>query len=172
MRRLAQLGTLRVAVTVLTAITALYYTLVAFGNITDFGTNQAFVDHVFDMGTTFNDKDVMWRRIENNTVANIAYVGVIVWETAIAAVLITALIAWIKALRDKADDNTARRLSTLGWTMVFVLFAGGFITIGGEWFQMWQSKTYNGLQPALQNFLIAGIGMILANLQPSRPDAR
>ena len=37
------LGTLPVAVAVLTLITADYYLLVAIGNITDFGTNQQFV---------------------------------------------------------------------------------------------------------------------------------
>lgn len=159
MRTLAKWGTLPVAVTVLTAITALYYTLIAFGNITDFGTNQAFVDHVFEMDTTFNDPDVMWRRVSSDVIANIAYIGVIIWESLIAIVLITAVVHWLKG-----NHALGRRLSTLGWTMVFVLFAGGFITVGGEWFQMWQSKSWNGLAPALQNFTIAGIGMILANL--------
>ncbi|HCT77824.1 MAG TPA: hypothetical protein DGG94_06530 [Micromonosporaceae bacterium] len=159
MRAIARLGTLPVAIAVLTAITALYYALVAFGNITDFGTNQAFVDHVLEMDTTFKDPDVMWRHISNNTIANIAYFGVILWESLIAIVLGVAFVHWL--IR---DYKIARRLSTLGWIMVLILFAGGFITIGGEWFQMWQSKTWNGLTPALQNVIIAGFGMILANL--------
>ncbi|HEV2930561.1 MAG TPA: DUF2165 family protein, partial [Propionibacteriaceae bacterium] len=58
---LLRLGTLPVVVAVLTLITAAYYLLVAIGNITDFGTNQQFVLHVFEMDTTFNDEDVMWR---------------------------------------------------------------------------------------------------------------
>jgi hypothetical protein len=32
---------------------------------------------------------------------------------------------------------------------------------------MWQSKTWIGLNPALQNVLIAGVGIILANLSGS-----
>jgi hypothetical protein len=55
-------------------------------------------------------------------------------------------------------------ITTLGWIMVFVLFTGGFITVGGEWFTMWQSKTWNGLQPALPNFLIALVGQFVAHL--------
>lgn len=159
MERLARLGTLRTAVIVLTAITALYYLLVAFGNITDFSTNYDFVDNVFDMGTTFNDKDVMWRRIQNNGLVKVAYIGVIIWETLIALTLLCALFKWLRG-----NDRMGRRLSTLGWTMGLILFGGLFITIGGEWFSMWQSSKWNGLEPAFRNFVIAGLGIILANM--------
>ncbi len=39
--------------------------------------------------------------------------------------------------------------------MWVLLFGVGFLAIGGEWVRMWQSEKWNGLQPALQNFLIA-----------------
>jgi predicted small integral membrane protein len=166
-RGLFRLGTLPVAVAVLTLITAAYYTLVAFGNITDFGTNQAFVQHVFEMDTTFNDEDVTWRAISSGVVQDIAYVLIIAWEVLTALVLIWAFVVWIGAVRAGGGYDRARRLSTLGWTMVLLLFAGGFIVIGGEWFVMWQSEEWNGLDPALQNVIIAGLALILAHL-PSR----
>jgi predicted small integral membrane protein len=164
---LLRLGTLPVTVAVLTLITAAYYLLVAIGNITDFGTNQQFVIHVFEMDTTFNDEDVMWRAIGSSAVQNLAYLLIIAWEVLIAAVLIWAFVAWVAALRAGGGYDRARRLSTLGWTMVLLLFAGGFIVLGGEWFQMWQSEDWNGLDPALQNVILAGIALILAHL-PSR----
>jgi predicted small integral membrane protein len=159
MERLARLGTLRTAIVVLTAITALYYSLVAIGNITDWSSNFDFVDHVFAMDTTFQDKDLMKRRITNDTMVKAAYVGVIIWEVLIALTLITALIYWLRG-----RDHMGRRFSTLAWTMGMVLFGGLFIVIGGEWFAMWQSQTWNGLDPAFRNFTIAGIGLILANM--------
>lgn len=159
MERLARLGTLRTAVIVLTAITALYYLLVAFGNVTDYRTNFDFVDNVFDMGTTFDDEHLMWRRIRNNGLVSIAYIGVIIWESLIALVLLCALFKWLRG-----NDRMGRRLSTLGWTMGLILFGGLFITVGGEWFAMWQSSKWNGLEPAFRNFVIAGIGIILANM--------
>jgi predicted small integral membrane protein len=164
---LLRLGTLPVAVAVLTLITAAYYLLVAIGNITDFGTNQQFVQHVFEMDTTFGDEDLTWRAIGSSAVQNIAYLLIIAWEVLIAAVLIWAVVAWVAALRGRAGYERARRLSTLGWTMVLLLFAGGFIVIGGEWFAMWQSEEWNGLDPALQNVIVAGLALILAHL-PSR----
>jgi predicted small integral membrane protein len=158
---LARIGGLRFAVTVLTAMTALQMTFIAFGNITDFGTNQAFVQHVLAMDTTFRSPDMMWRAITSTGLQNTAYVVIIAWEALTALVLIAALVAWIRA---RTDTTTARRLSTLGWVMWVLLFGVGFLAIGGEWFQMWQSDKWNGLQPALQNFLIAAAALVIAQL--------
>ena len=164
MRALDRLGTVRVALTVLTAITGLYFALVAFGNITDYATNEQFVKHVLAMDTTFNDPNVMWRSITNQTVVAIAYAAIIVWETLTALVLIGSFIAWFGR-----TTKTARSLCVLGWVMAIALFGGGFIVIGGEWFQMWESSKWNGLQPALQNFLIASVGLILAAVFTAKP---
>lgn len=158
-----RLGTLPISCTVVTAIVALYISLVLLGNVTDFGTNQAFVQHVLAMDTTFQDPDLMWRAITNETVQNIAYIGVIVWEAATAAVLVWAVVHWFRA-RATRDFRSARRLSTVGFLMMLILFGGGFITIGGEWFAMWQSDQWNGLQPALQNFIISAFGLVLIHL--------
>jgi predicted small integral membrane protein len=92
---------------------------------------------------------------------------IIVWEVLTALVLIWAFVAWVGALRAGGGYERPRRLSTLGWTMVLLLFAGGFIVIGGEWFVMWQSSDWNGLDPALQNVIIAGLALILAHLPSS-----
>jgi predicted small integral membrane protein len=159
-----RLGTLPVTLAALTAITGLYFALIVFGNVTDFDTNWQFVKHVLAMDTTFGDPDVTWRRITAVTFAGIAYGLIILWEALTAVVLIASFVMWIRTIAGKPSAELARGLSTLGWTMAIVLFAGGFIVIGGEWFQMWQSKSWNGLQPALQNVIIAGIGLIVANL--------
>ncbi len=155
MRLLGRVGSPRAAITVLTAITGVYMALVVLGNVTDYETNHAFVQHVLAMDTTFQSPNTMYRAITNQTVVTIAYVSIIAWEALTAAVLLTALLAWIRG------RTTARTLSAAGWVMQILLFGGGFIAIGGEWFQMWQSQTWNGLTPAFQNFTIAAIGLIL-----------
>ncbi|MFG3202725.1 DUF2165 domain-containing protein [Streptomyces sp. NPDC048192] len=153
---------LGLAAGVLTGILALYIALVALGNITDFGTNQQFVRHVLAMDTTFKDPDLMGRAITSTGLQDTAYVAIIVWETVAALVLIggTALWAWRK-------DDLARRVSTYGLLMLLLLFGAGFIAIGGEWFAMWQSKTWNGLEAATRVFLLAGVALIV-NLLPAR----
>ncbi|MBO4256935.1 DUF2165 domain-containing protein [Streptomyces griseorubiginosus] len=149
--------------TLLTAGVALYIALVAFGNITDFGTNQAFVQHVLAMDTTFKDDDLMWRAITNKGLQNTAYVLIIVWETLAALVLIYA--TWLWARREHAR---ARALSVYGLLMLLLLFGAGFIAIGGEWFSMWQSKTWNGLDAALRVFVFAGITLLVVLLSDNR----
>ncbi|WP_231405982.1 DUF2165 domain-containing protein [Streptomyces clavuligerus] len=169
-------GSVAVAGAVLTGIVAVYMALVAFGNITDFGTNREFVRHVLAMDTTFRDEDVMWRAIESHAVADAAYVGIIVWETLAAAVLLGAVWLWARGLRrapsgsggSAGDMDRARRVSTLGLVMVVLLFGFGFIVIGGEWFQMWQSSDWNGLEPAGRNVMLAAFTLVVIHLPGAR----
>ncbi|MFG3659359.1 DUF2165 domain-containing protein [Streptomyces sp. NPDC047706] len=151
--------TLPVAATVLTGIVALYITLVAFGNITDFGTNQDFVRHVLAMDTTFKDEDLMWRAVTDTAVQDAAYVAIIVWETVAALVLIAGTWLWARGPR-----ALARRVSTYGLLMVMLLFGAGFLAIGGEWFAMWQSEDFNGLDAATRIFLVSGVVLLVNHL--------
>ncbi|MGC9439060.1 DUF2165 domain-containing protein [Streptomyces sp. WG5] len=158
--------TLSLAATVLTAVLALYIALVAFGNITDFGTNRDFVRHVLAMDTTFKDDDLMWRAITSKGVQDAAYVAIIVWETVAALVLIYATWLWIRS-----DHAPARRMTTYGTLMLMLLFGAGFIGIGGEWFAMWQSADWNGLEAATRVFLLSGVVLIVAHLPFGQEDA-
>jgi predicted small integral membrane protein len=158
---------LPLAATLLTATVALYIALVAFSNITDFGTNQAFVQHVLAMDTTFKDEDLMWRAIESRALQNTAYVAIIVWETVAALVLIYATYLWVRR-----DQHRARRFSTLGLLMLMLLFGAGFIGIGGEWFVMWQSGDWNGLDAATRVFTLSGVVLLVIHLpMEGRADA-
>ncbi|MEU9730673.1 DUF2165 domain-containing protein [Streptomyces sp. NPDC048002] len=158
-------GALRLTATLLTASVALYMALVAFGNITDFGTNQQFVQHVLAMDTTFKDDDLMWRAVTSKGLQDTAYVAIIVWETVAALVLIYGTWLWARE-----GGRGARRWSTYGLLMVMLLFGAGFIAIGGEWFAMWQSGDWNGLDAATRVFVFSGI-VLLVNHLPGTRDA-
>ncbi|MFM9373158.1 DUF2165 domain-containing protein [Streptomyces sp. Da 82-17] len=164
---LLRLGAPPVAATALTATVALYMTLVVFGNITDFGTNQQFVQHVLSMDTTFKDPDLMWRAVESPALQNAAYIAVIAWEALTAVVLLTATWFWITGLRHHAYDH-ARAASTVGLVMVLLLFGVGFLVIGGEWFVMWQSSDWNGLDAAARNVALAAMTLLLVHLAGTR----
>ncbi|MFD4877469.1 DUF2165 domain-containing protein [Streptomyces sp. NPDC058420] len=151
------------AATLLTATVALYIALVAFGNITDFGTNQQFVQHVLAMDTTFKDDDLMWRAVTSKGLQDAAYVVIIVWETVAALVLVYGTWLWVRR-----DDGRARRVSTYGLLMLMVLFGAGFIAVGGEWFAMWQSKDWNGLEAATRVFLLSGVVLVVVQLTGER----
>lgn len=161
---LSRFRALPVAVTVLTGMTALQMTLVTAGNITDFGTNQTFVRHVLAMDTTFQSPNMMWRAITSPGLADAFYIAIIAWELLTALVLIAGFIACVRNHIAGHPLSTAHQLSNLGWVMQLTLFGVGFIAIGGEWFQMWQSSKWNGLSAALQNLIIASFGLALTHL--------
>jgi predicted small integral membrane protein len=175
--KLARQGTLLMAATVVVAINALYIALVAFGNITDFDTNQPFVQHVLAMDTTnFGgkpgeglDSDTIWRAIDDPLLEGVAYVGLITWETLAAILLLWATGALLRARNGStAQLARARGLATLGLVALVILFFCGFIVIGGEWFQMWKSTAWNGLDPAFRNSVLALFGLVLLHM-PSGP---
>jgi predicted small integral membrane protein len=166
---LARWGRLPVVLAVLTAISAAYYLLVAFGNITDYTSNEPFVRAVVGMSDGFSgkgitDPDLTWRRISEPWVQTGIYWLIIGWEVLTGLVLAWATVAWVRALRTRRGVTTARGLSTLGWLMGVLLFFGGFLTVGGEWWAMWQNSTFNGQEPAFRNSILALAGILLAHL--------
>lgn len=124
---------------------ALFFTLVAFDNIIDFNSNWLFVQHVLSMDTTFHEPVLMQRAITNPIIQRYAYYAIIAWE------ILTALFCWIGciALFAKIKErnnhfNEAKKIAYIGLFFGFALYMLGFIIIGGEWFSMWQSSTWNG----------------------------
>ena len=105
----------------------------------------------------------MWRAITSEGLQDAAYVAIIVWETVAALVLVYG--TWLWAPHDHART---RRVSTYGLLMVMLLFGAGFMSIGGEWFAMWQSEDWNGLDAALRVFVFSGVVLLVDQL-PDRP---
>ncbi|MDG2480167.1 MAG: DUF2165 domain-containing protein [Alphaproteobacteria bacterium] len=142
--------------------------LIAFGNITDYGSNRPFVQHVLAMDTTFQSPGVMWRAITDPTLQTIAYLGIIATETIAALVCSAGVIRLFRRRRASAEAfDAAKSLAICGVTLSLVLWTGGFLAVGGEWFAMWQSGTWNGASSAAR-FLLAGGIALLFLIQPDR----
>ncbi|WP_433657606.1 DUF2165 domain-containing protein [Nocardia sp. CA-128927] len=168
-RMLDVVGSRRMAVATLATITGFYYLFVAFTNCTDTVTNRRGVAAVLSMRSTIHNSGTDWRAITSGNVALVAYILVVIWEFLIAFVLLAAAVAWLRELsgrprRLRVGPGVAAKLSSLGWTMVLLLFLGGFLTVAGEWFRMWANKEVNASSAALQNFLIAAVGLIIVHL--------
>ncbi|MFD7630288.1 DUF2165 domain-containing protein [Streptomyces sp. NPDC059851] len=164
-RRLGRAGP-ELAAAALTLTVAAVMALAAFGNLTDFGTNQQFVRHVLTMDTTFGDPDLMWRAIDSPAVHTTVYVLIIGWECLAATVLLLAVLHWVRGL-PRRDFARARALSTVGLLMVVLLFGLGFVAVGGEWFVMWQSEDWNGLDAAHRNLVLAVSALLVVYVRPS-----
>lgn len=163
---------LRVAITSFVASCALYMLLVVFNNITDYGSNFDFVKHVFGMDTTFPGNEDMWRAITSPVLHHIAYVSIITWEASCAFFLtLGAWRLWQARAATTAVWSLARAHATTGLALGILLWLLAFITVGGEWFLMWQSSKWNGLGPATRMFTIMGVVLVLLYLPENKPAA-
>ncbi len=57
-----------------------------------------------------------------------------------------------------ADFERAKRFAVAGVTLAFLIWFLGFMVVGGEWFAMWQSTTWNGQQSAFRFYMTALAG--------------
>ena len=71
---------LRAAKATTVAAIALFASLVAFGNLTDYNTNFAFVEHVLSMDTIFPFSTIKYRAITNPALHQAAYAVIIATE--------------------------------------------------------------------------------------------
>ena len=155
----------RLSKALLVCAIALFASLVAFGNITDYGTNFAFVRHVFLMDTIFPDTTITYRAIQSPWLHQVGYVGIIALET------LTAVLCWIGGIRllcglklPAVRFNRAKTLAIAGLTLGFLTWQVAFMSVGGEWFGMWMSKQWNGVPDAFRFFVT--ILLVLIYLVP------
>ncbi len=154
--------TLRTTKLVLVLGVAVLHTFVVFNNITDYGSNYEFVRHVMMMDSTFPENRGMWRAINAPLFHAAFYLTIIAWET------ITMLLCWwggfrmAQSLRGSAAAfHQAKRVSIAALTLSLLMWLVAFLAVGGEWFLMWQSKTWNGQDAAFRMFTVIGIVLLL-----------
>jgi predicted small integral membrane protein len=139
---------------------AFFASLVVFNNLTDYGSNYTFVSHVLKMDTTFPENRSMWRAIHTPFLHHAFYWIIILAEAAIAA------LCWLGGLRlfrsiDDADRfDESKDIAIAGLTLGLILWFTGFISVGGEWFLMWQSEQWNGQEAAFRLVVIFGIVLL------------
>jgi predicted small integral membrane protein len=156
----------RSAKTLLLAGIALYYTLVVFNNLTDFDSNYQFVSHVLQMDSTFPGNHGMWRALPSPVFHLAFYFAIIAWEISNTILLWWGAVRLAGALRlGPAAFNAAKRIPILALTLSMLMWLVAFLSVGGEWFLMWQSHAWNGKTDAFQMFTVVGLVLLIV-LQP------
>lgn len=157
---------IRASKTIMVAAIGLFASLVTFGNITDYGTNFAFVQHVLSMDTVFPETTIRYRAITSPGLHHAAYMLIIAAEAA------TAVLCWIGAYRmlrtigmPAATFNRSKTAAVAGLTLGFLVWQVGFMSIGGEWFGMWMSQQWNGV-PSAFRFLVTILGILIYVTMP------
>ena len=145
---------------------ALHLSLAALGNVVDPETNLAFVRHVLAMDTTFGRPALMARAIADPGLQTAAFVLIVAAEIAGAALLWwgTARLWRVRATAPEAF-HAAKGLALFALMWCFSIWFVGFVAIGGEWFAMWQSPTWNGQEGATRFATLTGIVMLFVAMR-------
>lgn len=154
--------TLRAAKLSLVFAVALFYTFVVLNNLTDYDSNYQFVRHVLMMDSTLPGNHVMWRALNAPAWHTAFYVSIIAWES------IVMLLCWLGGLRlarvlsaPAMVFHQAKRVAVIALALALLMWMVAFLTVGGEWFLMWQSKTWNGQDAAFRMFTVISIVLLL-----------
>ncbi len=152
---------IRTAKVLLLSAVALFYTIVVFNNLTDYNSNYLFVFHVLSMDSTFPGNYVMWRAVHSSFVYHSFYHSIIAWEALTAVLAWTGAVLLLRKLKAPAAAfNLAKRIPVAALTLSLLMWLVAFLTVGAEWFLMWQSKTWNGQEAAFRMFTVVGIILI------------
>ncbi|MFP5230816.1 MAG: DUF2165 family protein [Acidobacteriota bacterium] len=152
---------LRLSKTLLVAAVAVDSTLIVFNNLTDYGSNAAFVHHVLLMDSTFPSNHGMWRAIHPSWIHTLFYAAIIAWEAAAALLLWAGSLQLLRAAaRSGAEFRNAKTRAIAGLTLSLLLWLVAFLSVGGEWFLMWQSHLWNGEEAAFRMFTVVGIVLL------------
>ena len=160
--------TLRLAKTALVFGIALFYTFVVFNNLTDYNSNYQFIRHVLMMDSTFAGNRGMWRALNSPMIHTTFYVCIIAWE------FVTMLLCWIGGVRlvrsiggAAAAFHRAKNVAVMALSMSLLMWLVAFLSVGGEWFLMWQSKNWNGQEAAFRMFMVVGIVLLFLAMPDS-----
>ncbi|HUD13869.1 MAG TPA: DUF2165 domain-containing protein [Terracidiphilus sp.] len=157
---------IRAAKILLLAGIALFYLLVVFNNLTDFDSNYQFVRHVLSMDSTIPGNHDMWRALPSPAIHLAFYLGIIAWEIASTILLWWGIARLLGAMRLPASAfNAAKRVPVMALTLSMLMWLVAFLSVGAEWFLMWQSHRWNGQEAAFRMFTVVGVVLFIV-LQP------
>jgi predicted small integral membrane protein len=157
---------IRIAKIMLPLALAAFAFIVTFDNLVDYRSNFLFVQHVLSMDTTFPGNALIGRAITSPVIWQTGYCLIIAAEGATCLLLLGGSLALWQARRQNGEGfNAAKRLVTAGCLLGFLVWFFGFMVVGGEWFAMWQSKTWNGQEAAFR-FYMTIVGVLIFVNQP------
>jgi predicted small integral membrane protein len=145
----------------------LYMLLVCINNLTDYDANFLFVSKVSGMEDIFSREKNGWRAINSQVLQQFFYMFIIAWEIAITILVALGVARMMQTFRGTtADFKNSGKPLRIGLFLGVILWFTFFLTIGGEWFLMWQSKIWNGQHTA---FMLT-ICFLLFLIYQNQPD--
>jgi len=155
------MAAVRISKAILVLMVSLFCLLVGYNNIVDYGSNFEFTRHVLLMDTTFPGNRLVGRAISSPLLHHAAYWLIIAGELLAGALCLAGAIALLRQLRSTQPAFAqAKTLAVYGLTLGLVVWFFGFMTVAGEWFAMWQSPQWNGVESAFRFVVCIGVVLI------------
>ena len=164
---------LRIAKVVSVAAIGLLSFFIVVNNTTDYFTNYAFVEHVMKMDSIIPSSLVHYRSLHSSFIYHAGYCFIILMEAIMAFCCLKGSWRMFKNIKsDAAGFHRSKNWAVAGIIVGIVIWFLGFEVIGGEWFAMWQSASWNGLAAAerLVSFLV--LTLILLHLKDECPEGQ
>lgn len=158
----------------LLAAAGLFFLIVVLNNaVFDYPSNYGFVQHVLSMDTLFSGEAQRWRALPEPLPADGSYWlhhafywTIIAWEAAAGALCFAGAVKlWKNVKAPAAVFHAAKDLGVYGLALTLLQWFVAFITVGAEWFLMWQSKGWNGQDAAGRMFMCFGLMLIFLALK-------
>lgn len=145
----------------------LYMLLVCINNITDYDANFQFVSKVSGMEDIFSKAKNGWRAVNSLILQHIFYMFIIIWEIVVTILVALGVTRMARTFKGETTDfkNSGKPLR-IGLFLGVMLWFTIFVSLGGEWFLMWQSKIWNGQNTA---FMLT-ICFLLFLIYQNQPD--
>lgn len=146
----------------------LWALLIGSDNILDYPSNWQFVQHVLSMDTVFPDNQLRYRAITNPMIQTAGYWLIILAQLAAGVLCCTGAVRLVATRCKPEAHGAARTLAAAGLVLIFLLYFFGFVVVGGEWFDMWQSSIWNGQAKAVM-FITCVMCVLVVLLQHEQP---
>ncbi len=143
---------IRTSQILLLSLLALYTFMVFINNILDPQANLIFVEMILSMEDVFPDSPQAWRGIEHPILQRVAF-GLIIGTEFFTSVCCSYGVYHMICARKMSEEKftLAKKWGVLGIMLGIVLWFGGFVIVGGEWFLSWQSEHFSGVELGLRN---------------------
>ena len=138
----------------------------------DYGSNYTFVQHTLSMDTVFPENTLKYRAILDPFIWRLAYGLIIFVEFLTGVLVLIGAISLLKNIHSPLAFTRAKNWVYLGCLTGFLLWFLGFIVIGGEWFCMWQSEKWNGVEAAFRFVVLIMFTLLFTAMPESEKDQK
>lgn len=163
---------LRICKSIVCFSLAIFALLVCLNNVMDYGSNYTFVQHTLSMDTVFPDNTLKYRAILDPFIWSLAYGLIIFAEFLTGILLLIGAISLLKNIHSPVGFTRAKNWVYLGCLAGFLLWFFGFIVVGGEWFCMWQSEKWNGVEAAFRFVVLIMFTLLFTAMPESENDQK